>query len=240
VRLRIWRAGFCREPRIVDIRVVANVRSFGGCATGLWRSLFVPKSAKIRGLRLRAFWVRDTQRERYSQKRFSGDPFFEPALLCSAFQLLDGFELDESLPAGEFSRSDPTSNIIFASTAQMIFVPIKKDENSRAYGTVFPVFGIEAGKNLSKPQTIAKTPVDLSHYDAIVRGYTGIDAAFGYMSKDNKTDDLTISGSYRVRLPAFDEPFVDTLHQVTTVSLTTKSRNWFEATSTMRHGHSNI
>jgi hypothetical protein len=42
------------------------------------------------------------------------------------------------------------------------------------------------------------------------------------------TDALTITGTYRVRLPAFDEPFVETMHQVTTVTETTKARNWLE------------
>jgi hypothetical protein len=171
---------------------------------------------------------------------------FDPDSIIAAFSLqklvnikrgnrlgLTGLEFDESLPGGEFSRSDPSSNIIFASTMTYVFKPIRGEKHPRYYGTVFPIMGIEAGKNLNKPQMIAKTPVDLSHYDAILRGYAGADVTFGIMSNDKTattpaTDAFTITGSYRVRLPAFDEPFVETMHQVTTVTETTKARNWFE------------
>jgi hypothetical protein len=166
---------------------------------------------------------------------------FDPNSITAAFALqrmyklgsdnplhLDGLEFDESLPAGEFSRTDQTSNIIFASTVLLGFRPMRGQAHPRIYATLFPVFGIETGKNLDKPPTIDKKPVDLSNFNAIFRGYTGADASFAIMSKDKKTDDFTISGSYRVRLPAFEEPFVETMHQVTTVTLTTKARNWFE------------
>jgi hypothetical protein len=171
---------------------------------------------------------------------------FDPDSIIAAFALqklvnlkrnnrlgLIGLEFDEVLPGGEFSRSDPSSNIIFASTITYVFKPIRGTKHPRYYGTIFPMMGIEVGKNLNKPQMIDMTPVDLSHYNSILRGYAGADVAFGIMSNDKTTitpatDSLTITGSYRVRIPAFDEPFVETMHQVTTVTETTKARNWFE------------
>jgi hypothetical protein len=171
---------------------------------------------------------------------------FDPDSITAAFSLqrlvnlkrdnpigLIGLEIHESLPGGEFSRKDPSSNIIFASTMTYLFKPIRGEKHPRYYATFFPMMGIEAGKNLNKPATVDKAPANLSHYDVILRGYTGVDVAFGVMSNDKSattpaTDALTITGSYRVRLPTFDEPFVQTKHQVTTVTETTKARNWFE------------
>ena len=63
----------------------------------------------------------------------------------------------------------------------------------------------------------------------LFRSVIGSDAVFAVASADRSADVFSISGSYRVRLPAFDEPFVETLHQATTVSLTTKPRNWVQA-----------
>jgi len=65
-------------------------------------------------------------------------------------------------------------------------------------------------------------------YRGIVRGVAGADAAIGFASEDKKTDIFTITGSDRVRIPAIDEPFVKTIHQVTTVDLTTKARHWVD------------
>ena len=73
------------------------------------------------------------------------------------------------------------------------------------------------------------TAVDLSRYNAIFRAVVGSDAVFALASADRSADAFSISGTYRVRLPAFDEPFVETLHQATSVSLTTKPRNWVQA-----------
>jgi hypothetical protein len=47
--------------------------------------------------------------------------------------------------------------------------------------------------------------------------------------KGTLVNTFSLTGSYRVRLPAFEEPEVRTLHQVTTVDLTTKARHWVEA-----------
>ena len=142
---------------------------------------------------------------------------------------LYGLQFDEALPSGEFSRTDPSSNIIFRSSMLLGFSSISSPRHPSLYGTIYPVFALEAGKNLNKPSTIAMTAVDLSQYNAIFRGVVGSDAVFAVASTDRSADVFSVSASYRVRLPAFDEPFVETLHQVTTVSLTTKPRNWIQA-----------
>ncbi len=142
---------------------------------------------------------------------------------------LFGLQFDEALPSGEFSRTDPSSNIIFRSSLLLGFSSISSPKHRSLYGTIYPLLALEAGKNLNKPSMIAMTAVDLSHYNAIFRGVLGSDAVFAVASADRSADVFSISGSYRVRLPAFDEPFVETLHQATTVSLTTKARNWVQA-----------
>lgn len=141
--------------------------------------------------------------------------------------ILYGMQFDEFLPAGEFSRSDPSSNLIFKTSAMLVLNPWQP-RKQRFYGTLYPVMAFEGGKNLNRPSMLAMTPVDLTHYDAIARGVLGADGALGLASSDKKTDDIALTGSYRVRLPAFDEPFIRTAHQVTTVDLTTKARHWIE------------
>lgn len=142
---------------------------------------------------------------------------------------LYGIQFDEALPGGEFCRTDPSSNIIFRSSMLFGFSSISSPKHPSLYGTIYPVIALEAGKNLNKPGTIASTAVDLSHYNGILRGVLGTDAVFAVASEDRSSDVFSVSGTYRVRLPAFDEPYVATLHQVTTVSMTTKARNWVEA-----------
>ena len=142
---------------------------------------------------------------------------------------LYGLQFDEALPGGEFCRTDPSSNIIFRSSLLFGFSSISSPKHPSLYGTIYPVIALEAGRNLNKPSTIAMTAVDLSHYNAIFRGVVGSDAVFAVASQDRSADVFSVSGSYRVRLPAFDEPYVETLHQVTRVSMTTKPRNWIEA-----------
>ncbi len=142
---------------------------------------------------------------------------------------LYGLQFDEALPGGEFCRTDPSSNIVFRSSLLLGFSSISSAKHPSLYGTIYPVLALEAGKNLNKPNTIAMTAVDLSHYNAILRGVVGSDAVFAVASQDRSADVFSVSASYRVRLPAFDEPFVETLHQVTTVSMTTKARNWIQA-----------
>jgi hypothetical protein len=142
---------------------------------------------------------------------------------------LYGLQFDEALPGGEFSRTDPSSNIIFRSSLLFGFRSISSPKHPKLYGTIYPVVALEAGRNLNKPSMIAMTAVDLSHFNAIFRGVVGSDAVIAVPSRDRSADVFSVSGSYRARLPAFDEPFVETLHQVTTVSMTTKARNWIQA-----------
>lgn len=142
---------------------------------------------------------------------------------------LYGLQFDEALPSGEFCRTDPSSNIIFRSSLLFGLRSISSPKHPSLYGTIYPVIALEAGKNLNKPATIAGSPVDLSRYNGILRGVLGTDAVFAVASEDRASDVFSVSGTYRVRLPAFDEPYVETLHQVTTVSMTTKARNWIEA-----------
>jgi hypothetical protein len=142
---------------------------------------------------------------------------------------LYGLQFDEALPSGEFSRTDPSSNIVFRSSVLFGFSSISSPKHPSLYGTIYPVLAVEAGKNLNKPSMIASTAVDLSHYNAIFRGVAGSDAVFAKASADRSADVFSVSSSYRVRLPAFDEPYVETLHQVTHVSMTTKPRNWIQA-----------
>jgi hypothetical protein len=91
---------------------------------------------------------------------------------------------------------------------------------------------VELGENLSKPSSISKVPVNLSNYNTIARGVLGAEAALVTVAPDEKgklANTFSMTGFYRVRLPAFDEPMVRTLHGVTTVGLNTKPRNWIEA-----------
>ncbi len=142
---------------------------------------------------------------------------------------LYGLQFDEALPSGEFSRTDPSSNIVFRSSLLVGFGAISSPRHPSLYATIYPVVAIEAGKNLNKPRNFASTALDLSRYNAIFRGVVGSEALFAVASEDRTSDVFSLGGRYRVRLPAFDEPFIQTIHQVTTGSMTTKPRNWLEA-----------
>lgn len=139
--------------------------------------------------------------------------------------LLYGMETQLQLPEGEFNRNDPSSNLIAGGLARFAFKPLKEGS---FYLTLYPALGIETGRNLNRPSAVDLVPVDLSRYKGIFRGILGADSSIGVASEDRTTDIFTITGSYRVRFPAIDEPFVKTLHQVTTVDLTTKARHWVE------------
>jgi hypothetical protein len=158
--------------------------------------------------------------------------------MCTKCRLggLYAIRLDETLPGGEFSRTDPSSNIVAATSVMFLFnswQPFLHTAQAgswkrRLYGSLYPLVAFEGGKNLNRPNMLAKTLVDLSKYNAIARGLLGADATLALASKDLKSDDISLSGYYRVRLPAFDEPFIKTTDSVTTVSLTTKPRHWVE------------
>jgi len=128
---------------------------------------------------------------------------------------------------GEFSRSDPSANIIggFNTT----FVLQRKRLSDSAYFVLYPLAGLEGGRNLDKPASIMGTAADLSHYSGIFRGLLGSDAVFSVVNtKDKDANVFSITGSYRMRLPAADEPRVRTVHGTTLVDLTTRARNWIE------------
>ncbi len=140
--------------------------------------------------------------------------------------LLYGMTTKVDLVSGEFARSDPSSNITagFLST----FVLNRKRLSDLSYFSLHPVAGLEAGHNLNAPSSLQGAPVDLSHYAAILRGVTGGDAVFAVAASDKMSNVFSIKGSYRVRLPATDEPFVATHHEQTTADMTTKPRHWIE------------
>ena len=127
---------------------------------------------------------------------------------------------------GEFSRSDPSANII--SGFNTTFVLKRAPISPSTYFVLYPLVGLEGGRNLDKPASIMGTAVDLSHYSGIFRGVLGSDATFAVASQDRTSNVFSISGSYRMRLPATDEPLVKTIHGATIADLTTRARNWIE------------
>ena len=127
----------------------------------------------------------------------------------------------------EFARTDPAS----AYTGGFGLEPINKPwQNST--GTIALnsdlYLGIEAGRNLTRPKTLDGIAVDLSRYDTILRGVTGADLNFAIQSEDLSAVVFSAAATYRVRLPAFDEPFVTEFHQTKSVGLSTKPRNWVD------------
>lgn len=164
---------------------------------------------------------------------------FDPDSITAAFALqrlkrihhgwLQGLQFDEALPSGEFDRIYPASNLIFRSDVLFATTPWVPQTKVPIYGILYPVFALEAGHNLNKPRSLAGAPVDLSGYNGILRGVGGVETKLAVATADRSSDSLALSASYRVRIPAFDEPYVQTLHQVTTAALTTKARHWVEA-----------
>lgn len=140
---------------------------------------------------------------------------------------LSGTQYDETLPGGEFTRKDPTSNIVVSSTTQFILRPFTK-RGSLLYGTLYPLVGIEAGHKLNKPAMIDGAAVNLSNYNAILRGVGGANASFARKSKDHKSDIWSLTASYLVCIPAMDELLVKTIHEVTSAQLTSRARHWLE------------
>jgi len=142
-----------------------------------------------------------------------------------------GAKLLFALPDFEFSTSDPSSNFIFNPAATFVLNSWMPPKHPSLYATLYPFMALEVGENLSKPATIEKVPVNWANYNAIMRGVLGADAALGTATPNGKgsmVSTFSLTGSYRVRLPAFDEPEVRTLHQITTIDMTTKARHWFE------------
>jgi len=137
-------------------------------------------------------------------------------------------QFDETSPQVEFSRTDPSSGIITKSSVVIGIMPFIPEKHKGIYSTLYPVFAVEAGHNITKPSRIAKTAVDLSCYNGILRGEAGVDQAFSVAAKANRSDLFALTTLCRVRLPAFDEPPIRTLHHTTTVLLTTRAHHWLE------------
>ena len=146
----------------------------------------------------------------------------------SSWPLLNGLRLQAQAPEGEFSRSNPSSSIIASGLVDFDLKPWQSADRT-SYFVLYPFLGFEAGRNLNRPRVVEKVPVDLSHYQGIVRGYLGADAKFGVSMDKGKSETFSITGIYRVRIPAIDEPFIQTVHEVTTIELTTRPRHWVEA-----------
>ncbi len=127
---------------------------------------------------------------------------------------------------GEFSRSDPSANFIGSFQEKFVLTPVKLSES--IYFTLYPVLGMEAGKNFSRPSTISGVAVDLTGFSAITRGVFGADATLAKIRPDYSGNLFSIQGSWRERQLVFDEPDVVTHHGVTRVGLDTKPRNWIE------------
>jgi hypothetical protein len=108
--------------------------------------------------------------------------------------------------AGEFNRSNPSSNFVGGGKLQFVTLPFDKlpmDFN--------PQIGMEIGENLNSPSVLFKRKVDLSGYDSIRRLVGGADADFYVFRRKIKDPDdpylVTISGSYVARVLFAPEPF---------------------------------
>jgi hypothetical protein len=139
---------------------------------------------------------------------------------------LYGLTSKVSLLGGEFSRSDPSSNIMTGFLETVVLRRVKLSKSG--FFVLYPVAGLEAGRNLNHPSQLAGMAVDLSHYSAILRGVTGSDAILGMASKNRSSNVFAITGSYRLRIPATDEPLIRSAHGQTQVELTTRARHWVE------------
>lgn len=129
----------------------------------------------------------------------------------------------------EFARTDPSSAYTGGFGIEPIAVPWQKRDSTVALNSDL-YFGIEAGRNLKKPTTLDGVAVDLSNYNTIVRGVTGADLNFAVASSDLTATIFSVGATYRVRLPAFDEPYVTDFHQTKAVGVSTKARNWVDVT----------
>ena len=140
--------------------------------------------------------------------------------------ILYGMETKIDVLNGEFARTDPSSNLTAGFLTNIVLE--RKRLTANSFFVLHPALGLEAGHNLNSPSSLQGTPVDLSHYGAIFRGIAGADAVLAYAPGDHSSTAFSITGTYRVRLPATDEPFVESLHGKTIVDLTTKARHWVE------------
>jgi hypothetical protein len=102
------------------------------------------------------------------------------------------------LPAGEFSRKEPMSNLVGAGYCTFVLKPLKGGSAGRVFATLDPVIGIEYGRNLNSPDVLFTQPVDLSGYTRISRFLGGAKAMFGVLRSDEGRS-FDIQASYRVR-----------------------------------------
>lgn len=135
-----------------------------------------------------------------------------------------------NLPSGEFARNGPAADIMGGFLTKFALRRWKLSRN--AFFVLYPAFGFEGGWNLNQPKELMGAPINLSRYSAIMRGLLGSDAILGIAAPDRSSDVFSVAGSYRVRLPFEDEPFVYSRHGQTFALLTTKARNWVEVNVT--------
>ena len=161
---------------------------------------------------------------------------FDPNSISAAFSLynlqpiqsswLYGIVTTINPAGGEFSRSDPSANFIASFQEKFVLTPVKTSKST--FVTLYPVIGMEGGENLDKPGKLQGVPANLTGFSGIARGVLGSEAAFAVEKKDRSGSLFSIQGTWRVRVPAFDEPFVIARDGVAHVSLTDKARNWVE------------
>jgi hypothetical protein len=156
-------------------------------------------------------------------KRWNHGPVFD---FTSHLQLADF----------EFSRKDPASSYVGGFGSVVVMKPLQNKNGSVVLNTDI-YLGLEAGHNLKKPTALDGVPVDLSHYSTILRGVPGADVNFSVESADWTTVVFSVGAVYRVRLPAFDEPFITDYHRQKAVGLNTKARNWVDVTATYNPFH---
>lgn len=121
----------------------------------------------------------------------------------------DEVALDANVARGEFSRKNAEASFVPSFTLKWIRRPWAVGK--RQFAALYPLGGIEGGRNLDKPAQILKQTVNLSQYNGILRGVAGAYAAY-YLGKP-KPDSASpylfeIYTSYTARIPGFKEPFV--------------------------------
>ncbi len=126
--------------------------------------------------------------------------------------LFNGFLWTIKPVGGEFTRKHPISN--FTSDGA-IRLSLRPNQAGKAWYTLYPSLGYEAGRNLNQPSRLFKQPVDLSEYKGIARIVGGVEGALGIYVK-NKDPKVLLSGSYLVRTPLTAEPYTSLEYVPTT------------------------
>lgn len=117
--------------------------------------------------------------------------------------LFNGWFWTWKAAGGEFTRKHPVSNF----TSDVVLgTSLRPGLLGGAWYTLYPSAGVELGRNLNKPDTLFKRPVDLSGYNGIARLVAGAEGAIGiYPAKGDPK--LLLSTAFHVRTPLTDEPF---------------------------------